>query len=234
SLLQRLGGDHVLAQLAVRDAAEVLQAGDFGRVDSDIHQREGFVDPIKCWLALRGRELGLREEAQQRGTRAFRGRAPEAGLDLGTHDLPVVALRSSLCREEVEGEALLGREGRVTEEVVEALAETGGDDLERPDRRTDQTGLDLRDEALGELLARKLGLAHPALTARASDTFSEARCRRRFDAPHGCSSVTELTVKRRVSTHPSCSASVDSRGIIELMHGASIPHWGAGREGRRT
>ncbi|OLC55785.1 MAG: hypothetical protein AUH85_08440 [Chloroflexi bacterium 13_1_40CM_4_68_4] len=80
-----------------------------------------------------------------------------AGIEvqaLGVYDdpeevVPVAALERGLCREVVELGALLGRKGLVAEEVVEALAQTAGDDLEGSDGWPDRSALQLADEALG-------------------------------------------------------------------------------------
>ena len=171
-LLERLGGGEVLVQLAIGDAAQMLQMRDLGRVDRHIEERKRLVDAIEGGLAKRPGEIHLCEKAQQRRALALRRRALEARSDLGAHGVPIVTLGRGFRGETVEGEAFLGREGNVSEEVVEALAEAGGDDLEGADRWPHQARFDLRDEALRELLARQLRLAHAALAPGAPNAFS--------------------------------------------------------------
>ncbi len=232
-LLEGLGRGQVLVQLAVGDTAQVLKPGDLGGVGRRVEEREGFVDAIERRLALRRREIGLCEQSQQSGALALRWDALEPCADLVTHDLPVVPLGRSFRGEAVEGEALFGRKRDVAEEVVEALTEAGSDDLKRPHRRTDEVGLHLGDEALGQLLAGKLCLAHSALAAGAANALPEARCRRRFYGPHAGSSVTELTGRRAFSGRLSCSASVDSREDNEPGPWETNPRTGEWVEGRR-
>ena len=184
-LLEGLRRCEVLAQLAVGDAPQVLEPRHLGRVVRGVDQRERFVDAVERGLSRRHGQLRLREQAQEGRAVAFAGNALEAGCDLGAHDVPVVALGRGLRGQAMEREALFGRERRIAEEVIEALGESGGDDLEGAHRGPDKTGLDLRDEPLGELLAGELRLAHTALAAGASYALPEARCRRRFDAAHG-------------------------------------------------
>jgi len=59
----------------------------------------------------------------------------------------------------MENAPLRTRERLVADEVVEASAEPGGDDLQGAEGRTDEARLHLTDKALGKLVAGKLRLA---------------------------------------------------------------------------
>ena len=184
-MLERFTRGEVLIQLAVGHAAQVLQAGELGRVDRNVDEGKRFVDAIERGFALLGRQFSLRQQAKQRGALSLLRDTLESGVHLGANDVPVLPFRGCLGREPMEREAFLGRERRVAQEVVQALRKTGCDDLERTDRWSDQSRLDLGDEPLGELLPGQLRLTHPALAAGGPNAFSKARCRRRFDGPHG-------------------------------------------------
>jgi len=79
----------------------------------------------------------LRQQTKQRGALPLLRDTLESGADLGANDVPILPFGRCLSREPMEREAFLGREGRVAQEVVQALRKTGGDDLsERTDGRT--------------------------------------------------------------------------------------------------
>ena len=82
-------------------------------------------------------------------------------------------LDGGLGREAVERQSLHRGEGLVAEEVIEAPAQAVRHDLKRTHRRSDQAGFHLTDEALGQLSASQLRLAHSELSARSSYTFPE-------------------------------------------------------------
>ena len=132
-MLERFTRGEVLIQLAVGHAAQVLQAGDLGRVDRGVDEGKRFVDPIERGFALLGRKLRLRQQTKQRGALPLLRDTLESGADLGANDVPILPFGRCLSREPMEREAFLGREGRVAQEVVQALRKTGCDDLEGTD-----------------------------------------------------------------------------------------------------
>jgi hypothetical protein len=73
----------------------------------------------------------------------------------------------------MELETLPSSERLVADEVVERLSETTRDQLKRADRWADESGLELADEALGELLAGDLRLAQPKLAACRTHALTE-------------------------------------------------------------
>jgi hypothetical protein len=73
----------------------------------------------------------------------------------------------------MENAALCACKGLVADEVVKASPEPRGDDLERAKGGTNKTGLHLTDEALGQLLARKLCLAHTKLAASGANPLAQ-------------------------------------------------------------
>jgi len=73
----------------------------------------------------------------------------------------------------VEREALGVGERLVTQEVVQRAPEPAGDELERANRRPDLAGLDLTDEALGELGPGDLALGEPGLAPGGADALTE-------------------------------------------------------------
>src|SRR5439155_16077983 len=106
------------------------------------------------------------QEAQQGRALTFFGLGRQRRRHLVANDRPVATLGRGLRRQTVENEAFRRRERLVPQEVIEAFAQPGREDLERTNGWSDQPRLDLADEALCELLTRALCLAHATLPTR--------------------------------------------------------------------
>src|SRR5207245_8920963 len=126
-----------------------------------------------------GGEAGARAEPQHPSTIPSGQRGREGCRRLATDERPVATLDRGFRGEPVEADPFGRRKRLVTDEVIEGTSETGGDDLQGPNRWSNQPGFDLADEALGELLARELRLAHPELVTCGPPALAPRR--RRLD-----------------------------------------------------
>src|SRR5207247_11021603 len=130
-----------------------------------VRVRGRLADAFEDGPRVSGGEVGERDEPQQRPALTSGHRGREGGRGLATDDRPVATLDRGFRGEPVETDPFGRRERLVTDEVIEGTSETGGDDLQGPNRWSNEPGFDLADEALGELLARVQRLAHPERAA---------------------------------------------------------------------
>ena len=169
-----LGGGEDLTDVAVGDAFDQQRAGMDGGRAGTVDEAQRLVGELERGLVVAAADGCLRAPAQE--ARALLGLEiePQRLIADPTQLGPVGPLQRGLGGEIQELEPLLQREWFVAEEVIEALAETAGDELQRTDRRPNAAALQLADETLGQLLAGELSLTHPALLARRSNSCAES------------------------------------------------------------
>ena len=166
--------------------------GNVRGVGDRIEERERVADVLEGALGLILRELGLREDPQEFAALGPRRAVSERDVDLGAHRAPVRPLGGGFGSDAVEVDPLGSAERLIADEVLDPPPQASGDDLQRPKRRAHEARLDLANEALGKLLARKLRLTHTQLAASGAHTLAERyrllrglerTCHRRYDTP---------------------------------------------------
>ena len=126
------------------------QVSELCRIGVGVDKRHGLGQALERLLALALGGVGRREIAKKRGALGAQcRRLRQSSRCLVPDGRPVAALDGGLRREPMEDTALGAGEGLVADEVVEASSKPKGDHLKRAQGRTDQTRLDLTDEALG-------------------------------------------------------------------------------------
>src|ERR1700694_2169697 len=171
--LERFGTSRELAMLAVQHAPGGQEVDQLGGVAVRIDQRHGLGQTFERLLPFALRSVGRREVPQQSGPLGALRLLRQSGRGFLPHAGPIAALDSGLRCESVEHAALRARERLVADEIVEAPPEACRDYLQGAKGRTHQTRFDLTDEALGELVACELRLAHTKLSASGTNPFAE-------------------------------------------------------------
>ena len=171
--LERLDRGAQLPVAEIRLPAKLQQPSDLGGVGGGVDEPQRLPHVIEDRLRVTSRKIGHGDEAQKHRALAWRDRRGEGGGGFPSDDRPVTPFRRGFRGKAVKAQTLRGRERLVADEVIEGAAEPGRDDLERTYRRTDESGLDLTNEALGKLLARELGLAHAELPASGAHALAE-------------------------------------------------------------
>src|SRR6185503_21150528 len=130
--LERLGRGYVLTDLSVSDAAEMQKVRDLAGVRRRVDQGQCLSDAVEGHLAIPRVHLRLRQEAQQRRALALLGFVGQGLGHLVADDCPVASFSGGLGGQAVENKTFRRGERLVAKEIVEALAEPGREDLERP------------------------------------------------------------------------------------------------------
>src|SRR6266550_7436010 len=133
--------------------------GELGRVAVRVDEGHRLGEVFERLLSFAFCRISGRQIPEERGPLAPLRLERQRGRGLPTDRSPLAAFDRGLRREAVEHTTLRARQRLVADEVVEASAEPGGDDLQGAEGRTDKARLHLTDKALGELVAGKLRLA---------------------------------------------------------------------------
>ena len=132
---------------------------ELGGIAIRVDQRRGLRQTLERLFPLAFGAVRGGQVAEQRGALGALRLLRQRGRGLVPYGDPVPALDRGLSRETVKGAALRTGQRLVANEVVEASPQARGDHLKRAEGGSNEAGLDLTNEALGQFVARKLGLA---------------------------------------------------------------------------
>src|SRR5438477_8402570 len=147
--------------------------GELRRVAVRVDQGHGLGESFERLFSLAFCRIRRRQVAEERGPLAPLRLQRQRGRGLPTDRSPLAAFYRGLRREAVEDATLRARQRLVADEVVEASAEPGGNDLQGAEGRTNEARLHLTNKALGQLVAGKLRLAQSQGVSSGADPLAQ-------------------------------------------------------------